>query len=290
MSKLSIITPTYNRASFLNEIYLNLLNYESDIFEWIIIDDGSTDTTRQLVDNFEKNFPIIYKYQPNSGKHIAVNIGLNIVSNQYTVILDSDDLPLTNAFNIIISLFNNLDDNIVGIAVNMCNNEGSMIGKFKTSHIFVDTIYNAYLTNKVDGDKWFIWKTNFIRNYKFPIFENEKFVPEGLLFNRISRDNSKIKFYPEILLNARYQSDGYSKNIKKLKFKNFNGFSNFYLENIFSNSISPNKYYLKSIIGVNMLILNKSKRPFIVLFLTFISIPILFFTLLFYKKFYYKPD
>jgi hypothetical protein len=108
------------------------------------------------------------------------------------------------------------------------------------------------------------------------------------LYNRISRNGFKLTFFPDILLNARYQNDGYSKNISKLKYNNFNGFMNYYSENIFSESISINKYYLKSLLGLLMLIINKSKKPIIIIFLLFVSLPILIFTLLFYKRFYYN--
>ncbi len=287
MDKISIITPTFNRASFLNDIYNNLSQYNDHIFEWIIIDDGSTDMTKQIVKNFKNIFPIKYFYQKNSGKHVAVNYGMNFVENQYTVILDSDDLPLTNTFNTLLSLCKKIDKDIVGIVVNICDNNGQVLGKYHKNS-FSDTIQNAYLKNKVNSDKWIIWKTSFIKRYKFPIYDNEKFVPEGLLYNRISRNGFKLTFFPDILLNARYQNDGYSKNISKLKYNNFNGFMNYYSENIFSESISINKYYLKSLLGLLMLIINKSKKPIIIIFLLFVSLPILIFTLLFYKRFYYN--
>ena len=287
MNNISIITPTFNRKSFLNDIYISLLEYDPSQIEWIIIDDGSTDNTFETVKNIEKRFTINYVYQENAGKHVAVNKGIDLAKNSYLVILDSDDIPMPNALNRIINLLDNSDNEVVGIGVNMCDNNGNIIGK-NNDKIFVDTIQNAYIENKVSGDKWFIWKTKFIKKYKFPTFDLEKFVPEGLLYNRISRLGFKILFYPDVLLKARYQKDGYSYNIKELKYKNFNGFINFYSENIFSESIKLNTYYLKSLLGIHMLILNKSKKPFKILFLLLLSYPILIFTLFFYKKYYYK--
>jgi glycosyltransferase involved in cell wall biosynthesis len=289
LSNISIITPTFNRKSFLNDIYESLLDYENDLIEWIIIDDGSTDNTFDLVRSFNKKFTINYIYQENSGKHIAVNKGIELARNSYLVILDSDDIPLPSAFNKIQSLLDKSKNDIVGIGVNMCDKYGNIIGK-KINNSFQSTIQEAYLNNIVTGDKWFIWKTDFIKKYKFPIYDNEKFVPEGLLYNRLSRLGFQIMFHPDVLLNARYQIDGYSNNIKELKYKNFNGFLNFYTENLISDSISINKYYLKSLVNINILILNKSKKPFKILLLLFFSLPILLFTLIFYKKFYYKSQ
>ncbi len=287
MNKLSIITPTYNRGKFLNEIYEALSKYQLYPFEWIIIDDGSTDNTVDLVNGFAAIFEIRYIYQANSGKHVAVNKGVELAKYQYTVILDSDDIPLPNAVNIIIEKLNNTPSEIVGIGVNMCDSSGNIIGKYQNS-VFSDTIENAYLKGLVSGDKWFIWKTDFIKRFKFPVYDNEFFVPEGLIYNRISRLGFKLEFYPLMLLNARYQSDGYSKNIRALKYENFNAFLLYYCEKLISNNFSFDKASIKSYISLQMLILNRVKYPYLLLLYSIVSIPFLLFTLLFFDFFYTK--
>jgi glycosyltransferase involved in cell wall biosynthesis len=287
LNKLSIITPTFNRKLFLLEIFNVLIEYNSDIFEWIIIDDGSTDNTEDAIKSLICDFPIIYSFQNNSGKHIAVNKGIELASNSYVVILDSDDLPLPNAFKKIISLLDETTNDIVGISVNMSDSLGNVIGRFNRN-TFVDTIQNAYLEGKVQGDKWFIWKNEFIKKFKFPLYDNEKFVPEGLLYNRISRNGHKIKFLPEILLNARYQQDGYSNNVYNLKLNNFNGFMNYYIEIICSDNLTFNRYYLKSMVNINMMIMNKSKNKIKLIILFIFSSIVILFTYIFFKKKYYK--
>ena len=91
---ITIMTPTYNRAYILGNAYNSLRNQTSFDFEWIIVDDGSTDETEQIVMKWiaeEKNFSIIYEKQKNGGKHRAVNRGVDLAHYDYFFILDSDD-------------------------------------------------------------------------------------------------------------------------------------------------------------------------------------------------------
>ena len=102
MSKLdfSVLTPTYNRAHTLHRTYNSLRSQTNCDFEWIIVDDGSTDQTPQLLQNWQKeaNFPVTWiRYSNNRGRNAAVNFGKQFLSGDYTVILDSDDAFVKNA-------------------------------------------------------------------------------------------------------------------------------------------------------------------------------------------------
>lgn len=287
MKKLSIITPTFNRGNFLYEIFDNLNSYDINTFEWIIIDDGSTDNTKSIVDSFVSNFNFKYYYQTNLGKHVAVNKGIELAENEFVVILDSDDLPLPNAINRILDLLDKLNKDEIGISVNLISNDGKDIGILQNK-IFSDTIQNAYVKKKITGDKWFIWRREILRSFKFPVYDNEKFVPEGIVYNRISNANYNLVFFPDVLLKARYQLTGYSNNVKKLKENNFNGYFNYYFEIVSSDKFCINRYYLKAFLNLLILILNKSPKRFLFIFLILLSCPLIIFLLIFRKNLFAK--
>ena len=101
--KISILTATYNRGEMLKRLYKSIKeNAQKDVkIEWIIIDDGSTDKTKEIVNNFteEKNLEIKYEYQQNSGKMSAINKGVEIATGDLIMDCDSDDYLENNAIS-----------------------------------------------------------------------------------------------------------------------------------------------------------------------------------------------
>src|SRR5579883_1323984 len=89
--RFTVLTPTYNRVGYLGRVYESLCAQTFRDFEWIIVDDGSTDGTQELVSSWKPFFPIRYTWKPNGGKHTAVNVGVAMAAGEFTLILDSDD-------------------------------------------------------------------------------------------------------------------------------------------------------------------------------------------------------
>lgn len=107
---LTIFTPTFNRAHTLPRLYESLLNQTDYNFEWLIVDDGSSDDTSNLIETFkDEKFPIRYIYQNNGGKHIASNVGLKAAKGDIFVVLDSDDWFYPNAVQVFNEKFKNND-------------------------------------------------------------------------------------------------------------------------------------------------------------------------------------
>ncbi len=101
---ISVLTPTYNRAHVLHRAYESLQRQTVRDFEWVVVDDGSTDDTAALLARWqaEADFPITWcRYRNNRGRNAAVNIGKGLVSGDYTLILDSDDALLDDAMETI---------------------------------------------------------------------------------------------------------------------------------------------------------------------------------------------
>ncbi len=92
-AKLSIVLPTYNRASFLDQAFQSIRNQTFSDWELLVIDDGSTDTTREVVEMLAAGVPqrVQYIHQPNRGAYGARNTGLEHVRGEYVAFYDSDD-------------------------------------------------------------------------------------------------------------------------------------------------------------------------------------------------------
>ena len=90
---ITVLTPSYNRGDLLKNLYQSLREQIFDDFEWIVVDDGSTDSTSEIITHFKEDKKIVIKYikQSNGGKHTAINAGVKISTGELIIIVDSDD-------------------------------------------------------------------------------------------------------------------------------------------------------------------------------------------------------
>lgn len=220
MPLFTIFTPTYNRAYILPQLYTSLINQTDKNFVWLIIDDGSTDNTEELINSYiiEDKIPITYIKQQNQGKHIAINNSLDVITTEYFIIVDSDDYLLENAIKVCNQLAEeNLKTyNFAGFTFFNCTEEISVIlnlyGKNKSNN------YNE-ITIDLKSEKTFVLKTSIAKKYKFPVYENEKFCQEAYMLVQIM-DNHNILYTDFILAKGEYLEDGLSQNIYKRMLNN----------------------------------------------------------------------
>ncbi|WP_423408380.1 glycosyltransferase family 2 protein [Heyndrickxia sp. MSNUG] len=225
--KITIFTPTYNRAHTLVKCYESLLNQTSNKFIWIIVDDGSTDETQRLVDRWisDNLIRIRYHRQPNQGKHIAFNSGVEMSNTDLFLCLDSDDFLSHNAVECLLEFWpEKSNKEFAGIIACKADSKGQVIGTTLPSNIVTCTVYDLYNRLGVQGDKLMVFKTEIIKNYPFPKINGEKFITEGYLYDQL---DSKYKWLllNEIIYYGDYLLDGYTANDKKLLIKNPKGFS-----------------------------------------------------------------
>lgn len=213
----TIFTPTYNRAYTLNRLYQSLVNQTSKNFKWIIVDDGSYDNTKELVATFSNVFfDIIYIYKENGGKHRAINVGVDIANTEYFFIVDSDDYLLPTAISTAEEKIVNMDlSNFAGIAFNRGYSKKQLIGKTFLGD-YIDATNLERKQYNILGDKAEIYKTSILKSYKFPEFDNEKFISEMIVWNRIAKDGYKIRWFNEILYITNYLEDGLTVNSDKV--------------------------------------------------------------------------
>ena len=223
---LTICTPTYNREHLLHDLYESLKKQTVNNFEWLIIDDGSTDDTEKTINqwlNVENNFPIIYIKKENGGKHTAVNIGIEKAKGDYFIIVDSDDYLNKNAVEIIHKEFQKLPEGkYAGIGFNKIFENGDIVGTtFKENYIDASNFERS--KHGIQGDKAEVFFTKVIKKYRFPVFENERFLTEALLWNRIANEGYKIRWINKGFYVCRYQENGLSMNSGTLK--SYEGYS-----------------------------------------------------------------
>lgn len=231
---LSIITPSYNRGYLLNRLYRSLQNQNNSNFEWIIVDDGSTDDTKEIVLNIvneDNAFPIIYTFQQNGGKHRAVNRAVRLAKGEYIFIVDSDDYITDDAVNIIESWCNLIKDNreIAGVSGLRAYADGRVIGGAGNviSGGFIEATNLQRKQNNLLGDKAEVYKREVLLKYPFPEFAGEKFLPEEAVWNAIAKDGYRLRWYNRVIYYTEYLEDGLTYAVKygDLQYNNFAGYT-----------------------------------------------------------------
>lgn len=225
---ISILTPTFNRAYILTDLFESLQNQSSKDFDWIIVNDGSTDNTLKITDNFIKNalFPIKVITQKNFGKHIAINTGTLASTFEYIFIVDSDDQLSPNAIETVQSNLQKFSQ-YPGICFRRSNFDGTLIGK-RLQNDMPLILHPTEAGNIFCGDLAYIFKRSALLKYPFPFFKNENFIPELFIWNKIG-DEGKIVYFPaQSIYLCEYLDDGYSRNFSKNFQKNPKGFLLFY--------------------------------------------------------------
>lgn len=224
----TVFTPTYNRAYILENLYVSLLNQTSKDFEWVIIDDGSSDGTEQLVKEWidARKITITYKQQKNQGKHIAINTGVKIANGELFFIVDSDDSLEKEAIEKINSHWKKYGagkEEISGILSYRKFHDGKIVGNRLPESVKYCTLRDSYLRYGSIGDKVVVYRTDILRKYPYPMFKGEKFLGESYVFNQID-DNYSMSVMNATIYWFGYQKDGLSQDFRKLYRENPNGF------------------------------------------------------------------
>jgi glycosyltransferase involved in cell wall biosynthesis len=206
----TVLTPAYNRPHTLGRVYDSLRSQSLKDFEWLIIDDSTTDDVQTVVQPWlsEPGTFVRYIKQKNSGKHVAHNNGVMQAKGEFTIILDDDDMLTPTALEKFLLHWNNIPEaqraSFSGVA-GLCTNfdTGELLGgKFPQDVLDSDTIAINYIYHLGDDRQGFT-RTDILREHLFPTFNGEKYITEGIIWNRISRQY-KIRFVNEIVCVKQY--------------------------------------------------------------------------------------
>ena len=224
---LTIFTPAYNRAYSIGRTYESLCRQTCKDFEWLVIDDGSTDNTRQLVEGWKKEgiIPIRYIYQENQGMHGAHNTAYKNIHTELNTCIDSDDWMPDDAVEKIISFWKKFgSEKVAGIIGLDATKDGKVIGTSFPEEMSSTTLMGFYRKGG-KGDKKLVYRTSVVQKYPpYPLFEGEKYVGLSYLYMLIDQDYELLTLNHPLVM-VEYQQDGSSINMFKQYWNNPQGFA-----------------------------------------------------------------
>ena len=236
--KFTVFTPTFNRKELLEKLYKSLQKQTYTDFEWLIVDDGSIDGTGEKVKEFleESKLDIKYFYKENGGKQRAYNFATDKANGELFICLDSDDEYVENGFETILKYWEKYEKNreIAGMGYLSMYPDGEVIGSSFPEKEMISTQFDIYNKYGVKGDKGLMFRTEIIKKYKFPVFDDEKFITEAVVYNRIC-EKYKMVYVNEKIEIKEYQEDGLTAKYNNLLLRNPKGQALYHNEINFQN-------------------------------------------------------
>ncbi len=276
---ITIFTPLYNRIETLKRTYYSLKRQTCKDFEWLIIDDGSTDNPYEEIKKWQledNGFEIRYVYKENGGMHTAHNVAYENITTELNTCIDSDDYMPDNAVELIVNCWNECKDKGYAgiIALDFADSTKKVIGKELPRDKESITLSGYYNRGGV-GDKKLIYRTDIINQTPpYPVFEGEKYVSLAYKYQIIDQ-KYELKILNENVCFVEYQLDGSSTNMYRQYISNPKGFAFIRKEDMkYSKSLKQKfraciHYVSSSIISKNRQFIKESPCKL----LTVLSIP-----------------
>lgn len=274
MPRLTVFTPAYNRAHTLPRTYESLCRQNCKDFVWLIVDDGSADNTRELVESWQardNGFPIRYIYKENGGMHTAHNTAYENISTELNVCIDSDDTLADGAVEAILTLWEQAGGpdhpdiaGIIGLDADM--NTGNVIGTGFPAGMTRTTLAGFYERGG-RGDKKLVYRTDIMQKLPpYPVFPGEKYVSLGYKYQLCDQYYTLLAL-DRVLCHVEYQSDGSSNTMFRQYLRNPRGFAFVRVQNMkFNKSFRRNfrdciHYVSSCTIAKEKHYIRKSPRP-----------------------------
>ncbi len=231
MKKITVFTPTYNRAYIIEKLYRSLQRQTFRDFEWLVVDDGSTDNTKDVFEKWQtenNDFPIRYYVKENGGKCRAINFGVDLAEGELFFNVDSDDYLTDDALEKVASWVETLPEGekFCGVVGNLGTSATEtpntpLTEPYRDGNLLER--YPDYSSNPIDGERAPVFFTEIQKKYKYPEFEGEKFVTPAVTWNRMANDGYKVRIFDDIIWIYEYQADGLTANVGKNFIKNPEG-------------------------------------------------------------------
>lgn len=231
--KITVFTPTYNRAYIIEKLYRSLQRQTVKDFEWLVVDDGSSDDTRALLESWQKEdnlFPIRYYYKENGGKHRAINYALDLAQGELFFTVDSDDYLTDDALEKVASWAESIsgEAGFCGVAGNLGTNPGVTPNTLVNGPYWDGDLLARYAEAgrdvTIDGERALVFYTEVHRKYRYPEIDGEKFITEAVAWNRMAKDGWKVRFFNDVIWIYEYMPDGLTKAGFKLFANNPKGY------------------------------------------------------------------
>lgn len=221
----SVCIPTFNRAYILERCLDSVLAQTYSPYEIVVIDDGSTDHTKEIVNKYMSKLPIKYYKKENGGKHTALNLGISKSTGDYLIILDSDDWLLPDCLNFFAEKINSIGNKYCAVLARSADQKSNLIGKpFQEDNInmsYLDFHYGKF--GGLYGDCCDCFNLKIIKKYHFPDVPETKFIPEAYITDLMGLDY-KICCFNNVVLGKEYMNDGITLNAREYTRQNVIGY------------------------------------------------------------------
>jgi len=225
--KITVFTPTYNRAYIISKLYESLKRQTLTDFEWLVVDDGSSDDTESIIEGWKKEntpFPIRFYKQKNIGKCQAINTALKYAEGELFFTVDSDDYITDDALEKIVKWESEMPhtEKFCGLAANSGTGINETIDPlFDEAYLDVSPLERY---GRLKGEKAMVFYTDIHKKYLYPYFEGEKFITEAVVWNRMARDGYKMRFFNDVIWIYEYQDAGLTKSGSSVFINNPRGY------------------------------------------------------------------
>lgn len=225
----TVFTPTYNRAYIIEKLYTSLKQQTFRNFEWLVVDDGSSDNTEALFSRLQKEavFPIRYIKVKNGGKHRAINVGVQNAKGRLFFIVDSDDFLMDDALERVLAVERSIPaerkTQFSGVRGLRCYPDGSIIGTKFSNEAYTDMTQLEEAKLGVSGDKCEAFYTEVMRKFPFPEFEGENFLTECVVWDKMAASGYINRCINESVYVCEYLPDGLSAGVHEKHRKNPKG-------------------------------------------------------------------
>lgn len=262
--RLTVFTPTYNRVDLLYRTYNSLTQQTCKDFEWLIVDDGSTDGTGKKVEEWiaEKKITIRYYYRENGGKMRAHNEGVALAKAPLFMCVDSDDYLTTDAVQSMLECFDRSENHlekglcIGGVVSHKGKNAGELLGASDFPQVEYSTLYGLYLMG-FSGETTLMYRTELLKKYPFPEIDGEKYVPEDYVYDKIDAE-CVLAVLPKITTICEIVEKGYTDSVSRLKKDNPVAWYMYYEQRAY---ITPRSILKIKYLGRYVIFSNRVKKP-----------------------------
>lgn len=215
---LTIVTPVYNRANLIKRLYESMEKQINKNFIWLVVDDGSKDNIAEVMEDFmgRADFPIEFYRKENGGKHTALNLAFEKLKTELAIIVDSDDWLVPTAIDTIEKTWNrreNLD--VAGYVFLRGHEDGTCIGRSELQNGIYDMI-EAMFSHHIEGDKAEVFRSDVLKQYRFPEFPNERFMGEDYIWRQIYL-KYRMMYVNQIIYICEYLEGGLTRQGRKLR-------------------------------------------------------------------------
>lgn len=234
--RFTCFTPTYNRSGTIRVVYESLLSQTFRDFEWLVVDDGSTDGTGALVESLarEAPFPVRYVHKENGGMHSAINVGAREAAGELFLKCDSDDAFDADSLERLDAIWKSIPEGerarYAGATVHCKDAAGLIVGSRFPSATKDGTALDLAHRWKVRGEKWGFVRTELLRQFPFPEFAGERRVPASIVWNRIAAAGYLTRYVDVALRTFIPLADGITLQSARSRARSWRGSRLFYDE------------------------------------------------------------